>query len=343
MNIQDITVRNNYNEDILQLKTVEDIATYYAQECVHPLVGVFDILGGKNRLLPRAYGTYSIIFNNYSVHKWGYGRNSTISAVSGSVLTLGPGQFMRPTTPVDYTNCGIALYFSPGLIHGTRLGTLIWTYRFIDYKFNQSLFLTDSERVQFLRIMQQLKKDLSRYGENLNLFYIIRLIEMMMDILVVAYKRMADCYRKNTDDIYANFEDELHNYLLNYEKHERKIPSVAYFAEKAGLTHSHFSEAMKDTIMMNAHEYITQKMLDIAREWLVQNREAREVARRLGFSDAPHFTRFYYNACGELPSVYKRARMKLLKTSLSEFVDDTGLNRKLANLAVPEPAPQSIY
>lgn len=314
--------KNTKGQEVLHLKEVQDIANHYGQPCHHPLVGVFDLICKKGQTPPpRIYGTFSILFLNYTTPDWTYGRSSN-KLLSGSAITIAPGQYMVPAPPTINRNLGIGLYFSPNLIYGTQLGSLIWTYRFLDYKFNNCIFLKDNERELFMETILQLKSDLEMNGEELNIIYITKKIEMLMEILAGAYKRYAYLYRSTTDDIFANFEDNLRLYLMNWDSHEKQLPKVSYFAHLEGITHAHLGEVMKDLMAMNANKYIMHKMLMISKEWLAQKKEGREVARRLGFSDAPHFSRFFVNISGELPSAFKRRRMEELRLALKEYVED---------------------
>lgn len=310
-------------QEVLHLKEVKDVANLYGQVSHHPFVGVFDLkVDPKVPPLPRVYGTFCLLLLNYSAPLWTYGRSS-MKVLSGSVVCIAPGQYVLPSPPKPYTNLGVGLYFSPELIFGTHLGSLIWTYRFFDYKFNESVFLNDSERELYANIILQLREYIERNGDQINIIYVTGMIEKLMSILTDAFKRSKDLYREKTEDIFANFEDNLRNYLQNWDAHEKQVPKVSYFAEMEGLTNAHFGEAMKDLLGLNANQYIMNRMLMMSKEWLAQKKEAREVARRLGFSDAPHFSRFYVNFSGELPSAYKRRRLKELKKALSDNVEST--------------------
>lgn len=319
---------NAKGQKILHFKRVQDIADQYGVPCPHPLVGVFYPTNKTAKIPARVYGIYSLLYVNYTSPNWAYGRSSN-KVLCGSVVAFAPGQYAEPSVPPMPDNPGIGLYFSPKIMYGTRLGSLVWTYRFFDYKFNYSIFLNDAERTKFMKILLQLKADLEAEGEDLNLIYITRMIEAALEVVVNAYKRCSDMYRHTTDDMFANFEDNLHHYLNNWNSHEGRIPQVSYFAKLEGLTHSHFGEAMKDLTCVNAHDFITRKMIDVSKEWLVQKVEGREVARRLGFSDAPHFTRFFVTAEGELPSVYKRNRLLELKKAREEYEDTPSLHERL--------------
>ena len=175
-------------------------------------------------------------------------------------------------------------------------------------------------------------EDLEKHGENLNLTYITKMIESLLMILEGAYSRCSDLCRNQTDDILANFEHQLNDYLIFHDQHPKRIPMVSYFAKQAGLTHSHFGEAMKEMTSLTAQSYISYKMADYAKEWLMEDKEAREVASMLGFSDSPHFTRFFYAACGELPSDYKKRRTAELENAAEQFNSNEELKKRYEHI-----------
>ena len=334
--------KNAKGQDLLMLKDVKDVAQHYSQPCHHPLVGVFRLNFHGKETGPRVYGVYAVILINYTMRNWTYGR-SVQKILCGSVITLSPGQFSIPTKPLYRDNIGIGLYFKRELLHGTDLGKVIDRFRYFEYMFNNSIFLNDKERSQYIKITSMLMEDLEKHGENLNLTYITKMIESLLMILEGAYSRCSDLCRSQTDDIFANFEHQLNDYLIFHDQHPKRIPMVSYFAKQAGLTHSHFGEAMKEMTSLTAQGYISYKMADYAKEWLMEDKEAREVASMLGFSDSPHFTRFFYAACGELPSDYKKRRTAELENAAEQFNSNEELKKRYESAMQSDDATAYVY
>ncbi len=331
-------VTNARGEEVVKVSDVSALAKYYGVECHNPELGVFDISLTRREIRPRLYGMYSIVFINYTTPDWTYGK-SRQKVLCGSVLTLSPGQFLLPSPSSVSHHVWTGIYFTASIIHGTHLGSVIHKYPFMEYMFNNNIFLNDMERSIFMKATKALREETEKKGENINVVYVSMILEGLLDMLQNAYERCSENYREQTDDMFANFEHNLNKYLYNGESHGN-LPQVSHFAKMSKLSMRHFGESFKDLTTITAHSYILNKMRDASRQWLTEENEAREVSTRLGFSTPPHFTRFFSLLTGERPSDYRRKRKKTLSHDMEEFSNDKELQDNLEQVFTPD-APKS--
>ena len=84
------------------------------------------------------------------------------------------------------------------------------------------------------------------------------------------------------------------------------IPSVAYFAGKANLSTSYFSDLIRRETGSTPKELISLFIVDEAKRCLTEaDKTISEIAYRLGFEYPAHFTRMFKRIVGISPSEYK--------------------------------------
>jgi AraC-like DNA-binding protein len=82
---------------------------------------------------------------------------------------------------------------------------------------------------------------------------------------------------------------------------------VTRLAEMAGLSHSHFSRAFRNTLQMTPHRYVMWRRLLRAQE-LIKQSDLRltEIALRTGFSDQSHLCHHFRRMVGQSPARFRR-------------------------------------
>jgi len=81
---------------------------------------------------------------------------------------------------------------------------------------------------------------------------------------------------------------------------------LAELASVAGLSPHHFARSFKEVTGSTAHRFVLERRLEVATH-LLANTDVRvgEVARRLGFSTAQHFSNAFRRVIGSTPSAYR--------------------------------------
>lgn len=109
-------------------------------------------------------------------------------------------------------------------------------------------------------------------------------------------------------NVLAKFEKLIDNYLDAGLAATDGVPSVKYFADKICLSPNYFGDLVKKETGKSAKEYIQLKMLQAAKEDLLNpDKTVTQVAYALGFQYPQHFVRFFKKYEGITPTQYRQA------------------------------------
>ncbi len=108
-------------------------------------------------------------------------------------------------------------------------------------------------------------------------------------------------------DSLARFEKLIDDYLYSGMPSTHGIPTVQYFADKVFLSPNYFGDLVKRETGKSAKEYIQLKMLQMAKENLMNpDQTITQVAQMLGFQYPQHFVRFFKKYEGVTPGEYRQ-------------------------------------
>ncbi|MBE2170253.1 MULTISPECIES: helix-turn-helix transcriptional regulator [unclassified Cobetia] len=90
------------------------------------------------------------------------------------------------------------------------------------------------------------------------------------------------------------------------EQRPAPLPSVAELAEHCSLSRNRFGELFKSALGMSPKQYIDQRRLRQAMSMLVHgDASIADIAERLGFCDAYHFSKRFKALTGQSPQHYR--------------------------------------
>lgn len=294
-------------EEIIQLKHVTDYNIMRGVPTLHPLISILDL--SKAKPMPAKtfhFGLYAIYLKELKCGELKYGRNH-YDYQEGSLVFIAPGQVLGVEPNVKtFVPKGWALLFHPDLIKGTDLGKHIHSYSFFAYHVNEALHMSEQERgiiVEcFRKIEMELKRSIDKHSKKL----IVSNIELLLDYCVRFYDRQFITRDQAHSDLLEKFETLLHEYLHSMQPQESGIPSVGYFADKLHLSANYFSDLLRKETGKSAKDYITDKLIDVAKEKMYQpGKSVSEIAYELGFKYPQHFTRFFKQQVGQTPNEYR--------------------------------------
>ena len=97
-------------------------------------------------------------------------------------------------------------------------------------------------------------------------------------------------------------------FRLLLEQNYRDARPVHFYAEALGITSDHLSRTCRASTGSGALDLMRDRVVLEARRLLAYTPETiAGIARELGFEDPGHFSRFFANAVGQPPSIYRRA------------------------------------
>jgi AraC-like DNA-binding protein len=293
--------------EIRNFDTVSDYNAFNNHETLHPLVSIIDFSKAKHRQRSRmSFGIYSIFLKDVLCGDLKYGKNY-YDYQEGTLVFLAPGQVIDVENNGEYYQpLGHALVFHPDLIHGTSLARYFNEYQFFSYNLNEALHLSERERQMVLDCFSKIKFELQQSIDKHSKKLIVSNIELFLNYCVRFYDRQFITRENVNKGALERFEELLNNYFTSDKPRNIGLPSVAYCAEQLHLSPNYFGDLIKRETGKSAQEYIQTKIIDIAKERILDNNKtASEIAYELGFKYPQHFSRLFKQRVGQTPNDYR--------------------------------------
>jgi AraC-like DNA-binding protein len=293
-------------EEIIRFETVKSYNDFNNEETLHPLVSVIDFSKATPRKRYKMYfGLYVVILKDVDCGDLTYGR-ANYDYQEGTLVFFSPGQVAGVQKEELFQPSGHALVFHPDFIKGTSLGKHIQVYGFFCYKVNEALHLSDRERKivldSFSKIRYELEHAIDKHSKKL----VVSTIELFLDYCVRFYDRQFITRDEAHRGLLERFEAFLNEYLSSDKLQTIGLPTVAYCADGLNLSANYFGELIKKETGKSAHEYIQEKVIDLAKEKIFDpNKSVSEIAYELGFKYPQHFTRLFKKQTGSSPLEYR--------------------------------------
>ena len=293
---------------ILKIDTIEQYNNLFDFETRHPQVGFVDFETVESQSNYRmTVGFYSVFLKETVGCTINYGKTQ-YDFDDWTIVSIAPGQTVGYTSLEGRPARSKGLLFHPDFIRGTSLGQKIKKYSFFAYESNEALHLSKEERVIVQNCMSIIQTELKHAIDKHTRGLICTNIELLLDYCLRFYERQFITRQDMNLDVLSRFEKLLDEYLSTGATAENGIPTVQYFADKIFLSPNYFGDLVKKETGKTAKEYIQLKMLDAAKEGLLdQSKSISQVGYALGFQYPQHFVRFFKKYEGITPSQFRRA------------------------------------
>ena len=294
-------------ETIIKIESVSQFNTERGQKTMHPLISVLDQSLSTPIQESRYLSELYIIFlKDVKCQELKYGRKN-YDYEDGTLLFISPGQvfgfeangkMLQPT--------GWALVFHPDFIRGTHLGRHIKDYSFFSYDANEALHLSDREKGIMVECFNKVRYELEQTIDKHSRTLIVSNIELFLNYCLRFYDRQFITRDHIHKDVLVRFEELLDDYFKSDKPQVSGLPSVSYCANELHLSANYFGDLLKKETGKSPHEYIQAKVIDIAKEKVLDSRKSiSEVAYEIGFKHPPHFTRLFKQHVGQSPNEYR--------------------------------------
>lgn len=294
-------------EKILRIDTVSEHDAFYHKENLHPLVSVMDFDGRTPEIYASRmnFGFYAVYLKDVQCGDIKYGRN-TYDYQDRTLVFVAPGQVIHVDINKDYKPQGYALLFHPDLIRGSHLGKHIDEYSFFSYQSHEALHLSEKERKIVLDCFSKIKYELEQGTDKHSKKLIASNIELFLDYCVRFYDRQFITRNEANTHTIERFENLLNEYFTTEKPQTIGLLSVTYCAEQLHLSTNYFGDLVKKESGKTALEYIQLKIINTAKEKILNNRKSvSEIAYELGFKYPQHFTRLFKQHVGATPNEYR--------------------------------------
>lgn len=290
-----------------RFETVSQYNAFNNNETLHPLASVVDLSKASPRSGSKMYfGFYTIFLKDVKCGDLVYGR-ATYDYQEGTLVFLAPGQVAGVNSNGEiYQPKGYALVFHADLLHGTLLGRHINDYSFFSYETREALHVSERERQIVLDCFSKISYELEHAIDKHSKKLIASNIELFLDYCQRFYDRQFITRETAHKGIMEKFENLLKDYFTSDKTQTIGVPSVAWCAAELNLSANYFGDLIKKETGKSAQEFIQTKIIDLAKEKLVdQDKSVTQIAMELGFKYPAHFTRFFKQKVGHTPNEYR--------------------------------------
>jgi AraC family transcriptional activator of pobA len=290
-----------------RFETVSEYNAFNNNETLHPLASVVDLSKASPRSGSKMYfGFYTIFLKDVKCGDLVYGR-ATYDYQEGTLVFLAPGQVAGVNSNGEiYQPKGYALVFHADLLHGTALGRHINDYSFFSYETREALHISERERQLVLDCFSKISYELEHAIDKHSKKLIASNIELFLDYCQRFYDRQFITRETVNKGIMEKFDNLLKDYFTSDKTQTIGVPSVAWCAAEVNLSSNYFGDLIKKETGKSAQEYIQTKIIDLAKEKLLDpNKSITQIAVELGFKYPAHFTRFFKQKVGHTPNEYR--------------------------------------
>ncbi len=293
--------------EIYEADTIEKYNRYFGFETRHPLVGIVhfdDTVEQPTHCMH--FGFYSLFLKKTTGCRINYGK-TTYDFDDETVVSFAPGQ----TVGIHRFEDGpapeaVGLLFHPDFLYRTPLGQKIKQYSFFSYASNEALHLSAEERLILQDYMDKIARELQHPIDKFTKSLIVSNIEVMLNYCMRFYERQFVTREELNHNVLSKFEQLIDDYLDSGLGETEGTPTVKYFADKICLSPNYFGDLVKQETGKTAQEYIQLKMVNFAKNSLLNpTLSTKQIAELLGFQHPQHFIRFFKKQTGQTPREYK--------------------------------------
>lgn len=296
------------NRQILNIESIQEYERLLNVGPRHPLVSVIDLDSSQPMRHSRyTFGFYAIFLKDEKNCELLYGRQK-YDYTKGSVVCLAPGQVIGiEDNGETFQPHGWALLFHPDLIKGSSLATRMREYSYFSYEVNEALHVSDAERELIVDCLHKISMELDNGDDRLSRRLITTNIELLLDYCLRFYQRQFASREKSNKDILVRFEQLLDEYFSSEKQLENGFPTVNWCAAQLCLSPNYFGDLMKKETGMTAQEHIRMKLIDLAKDMLLNpSLSISQISFNLGFQYPQHFTRLFKKTVGMTPNQYRQ-------------------------------------
>ncbi|MEZ0612083.1 helix-turn-helix domain-containing protein [Fibrella sp. WM1] len=277
----------------------------------HPLIS---LINGANdpvamNALPGSHvlGFYKISYKPKLSGKLKYGQ-SYYDFDEGGLLFASPGQVIGSSQDDGSICSQYTLLIHPDFFLGYSLAKTIKHYGFFSYSTNETLHLSEEEKVTIIDLFHMIEKELNSRIDDFSQSVLIAQIELLMSYADRFYKRQFLTRKAVNHDLLQKLESVLDHYFNNQASLSQGLPTVSYLAEHVNLSPSYLSDMLRSLIGQNAQQYIHDKLIAAAKEKLsTTTLSVSEVAYELGFEHSQSFSKLFKTKTALSPLEFRRS------------------------------------
>jgi len=291
------------------IQNLDQFNAYFRQPTCHPLVGVGDLSEAAFSLFePINFDSYCVVLMDVDFGEL-IKEGQAISYRAGTVFTMKPGEVVSMRLRPGCRPKGKMLIFRTEMIENTGLGRDFYLFNFFDFAVSEALVLNESERKVMLNCIANIDAELHAENDELTGHMLRLAIGQTLSYCKRFYERQFDTKQLRTSEFIKNLDTLLNDYFSPGSELPRTIgyPTVAWCSSQFHLAPNYFGNLVRRDMHISAQEYIQNKIIEHAKGLLADpSLSIDEIAERLGFDYANHFSRLFKRKTGISPSAFRK-------------------------------------
>lgn len=277
----------------------------------HPLVSLINGANTHIELsgLPKSHvlGFYKISYKPQLSGRLKYGQ-SYYDFDEGGLLFASPGQIIG-SNDNDASVCSeYTLLIHPDFFLGYPLFKNIKQYGFFSYSTNETLHLSEDEKVTIINVFKMIENELGSRIDDFSQGVVIAQIELLLNYANRFHKRQFITRKAVNSDLLQKLEEILDGYFSDERSLSQGIPTVQYLSERLNMSSSYLSDILRSLTGQNAQQLIHHKLIEKAKEKLsTTSLSVSEVAYGLGFEHPQSFSKLFKTKTSLSPLEFKRS------------------------------------
>jgi AraC-like DNA-binding protein len=277
----------------------------------HPMLSVFSAIDDgflpcpKESSPPITNDCYSISLKKVVKGDLNYGRTK-YDFTNGALIFIAPRQVLQWDSSVVFEQKGFSINFHEDFLKGTELAQQIKKYGFFSYSANEALHLSPREEKQIESIVENIEIEYHNNQDEFSKDIIISQLSTLLKYANRFYERQFLNRKELSNDLLAQFNQQLEAYFESGQLQEKGIPSIEQLAGKMSVSQRYLSDTLKKETGKTTTEHLQLYLIDEAKNILLKpDKSISEVAYELGFEYPQYFSRLFKKKEGVSPSEYR--------------------------------------
>ena len=277
----------------------------------HPMLSVLSATGEnflpcpKESSPPIKSDCYSISLKKIVKGNLNYGRTK-YDFTNGALIFIAPRQVLQWDSSVVFEQKGFSLTFHEDFLKGTELAQQIKKYGFFSYSVNEALHLSPREEKQIESIVENIEIEYHNNQDEFSKDIILSQLSTLLKYANRFYERQFLNRKELSNDLLAQFNQQLNAYFESGQLQEKGIPSIEELANKMSVSQRYLSDTLKKETDKTTTEHLQLYLIDEAKHILLKpNKSIAEVAYELGFEYPQYFSRLFKKKEGISPSEFR--------------------------------------
>ncbi|MGH1434327.1 MAG: helix-turn-helix domain-containing protein [Lewinella sp.] len=277
----------------------------------HPMLSVFSAIDDgflpcpKESSPPITNDCYSISLKKVVKGDLNYGRTK-YDFTNGALIFIAPRQVLQWDSSVVFEQKGFSINFHEDFLKGTELAQQIKKYGFFSYSANEALHLSPREEKQIESIVENIEIEYHNNQDEFSKDIIISQLSTLLKYANRFYERQFLNRKELSNDLLAQFNQQLEAYFESGQLQEKGIPSIEQLADKMSVSQRYLSDTLKKETGKTTTEHLQLYLIDEAKNILLKpDKSISEVAYELGFEYPQYFSRLFKKKEGVSPSEYR--------------------------------------